>query len=247
MACVLSQSTLLRLQVALQGNCLKWALRFVPFPGPRWWWHPTPVLLPGKSHGWRSLVGCSPWGREELDTTERLPFHFSLSCVGEGNGNSLQCSCLENPRDGGAWWAAIYGITQSRTRLKWLSRSEQLRRPGAWRAHTPQVWQCVLSPPLSQLLSFLGVQLERCLRCAVCLLQGDRWSLTAALLVDVDHPGSQKHWLATGSLLTVWRRMPSLEPRLTLPSGSGCHLPASLPLVRGGAGPQLAGSPLVFA
>ena len=64
-------------------------------------WHPTPVLLPGKSHGRRSLVGCSPWGLEELDTTERLHFHFSLSCTGEGNGNTLQCSCLENPRDGG--------------------------------------------------------------------------------------------------------------------------------------------------
>ena len=63
-------------------------------------WHPTPVLLPGKSHGRRSLVGCSPWGREELDTTERLHFHFSLSCIGEGNGKPLQCSCLENPRDG---------------------------------------------------------------------------------------------------------------------------------------------------
>ena len=80
-------------------------------------WHPTPVLLPGKSHGWRSLVGCSPWGREESDTTERLHFHFSLSCIGEGNGNPLQCSCLENPRDGGAWWAALYGVAQSRTRL----------------------------------------------------------------------------------------------------------------------------------
>ena len=86
-------------------------------------WHPTPVLLPGESHGWRSLVGCSPWGREESDTTERLPFHFSLSCIGEGNGNPLQCSCLENPRDGGAWGAAVYGVTQSRTRLKRLSRS----------------------------------------------------------------------------------------------------------------------------
>ena len=52
------------------------------------------------------------------DTTERLPFHFSLSCIGGGNGNPLQCSCLENPRDGGAWWAAVYGVTQSRTRLK---------------------------------------------------------------------------------------------------------------------------------
>ena len=63
-------------------------------------WHPTPVLLPGKSHGQRSLVGCSPWGREESDRTELLHFHFSLSCIGEGNGNPLQCSCLENPRDG---------------------------------------------------------------------------------------------------------------------------------------------------
>ena len=89
----------------------------------RRWWHLTPVLLPGKSHGWRSLVGCSPWGLEESDKTEWLHFHFLLSCMGEGNGNPLQCSCLENPRDGGAWWAAIYGVAQSCTRLKWLSRS----------------------------------------------------------------------------------------------------------------------------
>ena len=66
-------------------------------------WHPTPVLLPGKSHGWRRLVRCSPWGPKESDTTEWLHFHFSLSCIGEGNGNPLQRSCLENPRDGGAW------------------------------------------------------------------------------------------------------------------------------------------------
>ena len=135
-------------------------------------WHPTPVLLPGKSHGRRSLVDCSPWGLEGSDTTERLPFHISLSCIGEGNGNPLQCSCLENPRDsrawcrlwgriesdmterlpfpfslsctgegngnplqcsclvnpgdGGAWWAAtVYGVTQSRTRLKRLSSSSR--------------------------------------------------------------------------------------------------------------------------
>ena len=86
-------------------------------------WRPTPVLLPGKSHGRRSLEGCSPWGRWGSDTTERLHFHFSLSRIGEGNGNPLQCSCLENPRDGGAWWAAVYGVAQSRTRLKWLSSS----------------------------------------------------------------------------------------------------------------------------
>ena len=86
---------------------------------------PKEVLLPGKSHGWRSLVGCSPWGRKELDTTEQLHFHFSLSCIGEGNSNPLHCSCLENPKDGGAWWAAVYGVSQSQTRLKRLSSSSK--------------------------------------------------------------------------------------------------------------------------
>ena len=86
-------------------------------------WHPTPVLLPGKSLGRRSLVGCSPCGLEESDMTERLHFHFSLSRIGEGNGNPLQCSCLENPRDGGAWWAAVYGVTQNWTQLKRISSS----------------------------------------------------------------------------------------------------------------------------
>ena len=79
-------------------------------------WHPTLALLPRKSHGQRSLVGCSPWGRwvgHSWDT--------SLAHIGEWNGSPLQCSCLENPRDGGAWWAAVYGITQSQTRLKWFS------------------------------------------------------------------------------------------------------------------------------
>ena len=86
-------------------------------------WQATPVLLPRKSHGWRSLVGYSPWGRQESVTTEWLHFHFSLSRNGEGNGNPLQCSCLENPRDGRAWWAAVYGVEQSWTQLKQLSSS----------------------------------------------------------------------------------------------------------------------------
>ena len=86
-------------------------------------WHPTPVLLPGKSHGWRTLAGCSPWGCYESDTTEQLNFHFSLSCIGGRNGNPPQCSGLENPRDRGAWWAAIYGVAQSQTRLNQLSSS----------------------------------------------------------------------------------------------------------------------------
>ena len=103
----------LRLQEMGAGRDSKWRRQ----------WHSTPVLLPGKSHGWRSLVGCSPWGRKESDTTEQLDFHFSLPCIGEGNGNPLQCSCLENPRDRRAWLAAVYGVAQSRTRLKWLSSS----------------------------------------------------------------------------------------------------------------------------
>ena len=85
---------------------------------------PLQYFLPGKSHGWRSLVDCmQSMGSLESDTTEWLHFDFSLSCIGGGNGNPLQCSCLENPRDSGAWWAAVYGVAQSRTRLKGLSSS----------------------------------------------------------------------------------------------------------------------------
>ena len=102
-----------------------------------------------KSWTWLSMCSCKamaphsstfswkiPWMEEpgrlqsmgslESYTTERLPFHFSLSCIGEGNGNPLQCSCLENPRDGGAWWASVYGVAQSRTRLKRLSSSSSM-------------------------------------------------------------------------------------------------------------------------
>ena len=77
-------------------------------------WHPTPVLLPGKFHGRRSPVGCRPWGCEELGTTERLHFHFSLSCIGEGNGNPLQCSCLENARD------MLWGGRKTANKYHWL-------------------------------------------------------------------------------------------------------------------------------
>ena len=100
----------------LLGGPCKSIWRWAERPGRRRRWHPTPVLLPGKSHEWRSLVGCNPWGRKEPDTTERLHFRFSLSCI-EGNSDPLQCSCLENPRDGGAWWAAVYGLAQRRTPL----------------------------------------------------------------------------------------------------------------------------------
>ena len=85
-------------------------------------WQPTPVFLPGKSHGWRSLTGYSPWGRKESDTTERL--HFTLGrSPGEGNGNLLQHSCLENPMDGGAWQATVHGVANSRTRLSDFTHS----------------------------------------------------------------------------------------------------------------------------
>ena len=70
-------------------------------------------------------MGCSPWSCYNSDTAEWLHFHFLLSCIGEGNGNPLQCSCLEDPRDRGAWWAVVYGVAQSRTRLKWLSISNR--------------------------------------------------------------------------------------------------------------------------
>ena len=90
-------------------------------------------------------MGCSPWGREKSDTTERLHFDFSLSCIGEGNGNPLQCSCLENPRDRGAWWAAVYGVAQSWTQLKRLSSSSS--RPPC-PSPTPRVYSN--SCPLSQ-------------------------------------------------------------------------------------------------
>ena len=86
-------------------------------------WHPTPVFLPGKIPWTEEPGTLQSMGLLESDMTEQLHFYFSLSCTGEGNGNPLQCSCLENPRVGGAWWAAIYGVAQSQTWLKWLSSS----------------------------------------------------------------------------------------------------------------------------
>ena len=99
------------------------------------------MFLPGESQGRGSLVGCSPWSHEESDTTERLHFHFSLSCIGEGNGNPLQCSCLENSRDSGAWWAAVYGVAQSRIQLKWLSCSRDCLTCGEKRIHVVFLWR----------------------------------------------------------------------------------------------------------
>ena len=111
----------------------------------------------------RSLVGCSPWGREELNTTERLHFHFSLSCIGEGNGNPLQCSCLENPREGRAWWAAIYGVAQSWTRWKRLSSSSsnQLNISPWDVSGTLEASQCQLEVKIASLEFYLGSFLNK--------------------------------------------------------------------------------------
>ena len=97
-------------------------------------------------------------GHEESDTTEWFHFHFLLSCNGEGNGNPLQCSCLENPKDGGAWWAAVYGVAQSRTWLKQLSSSSS--RPEnhmLWLCHCPSTDRFNLrNPTLLLFMSFPG-------------------------------------------------------------------------------------------
>ena len=128
--------------------------------------HPTPVLLPGKSHGRRSLEGCSPWGCWGSDMTELLHFPFSLLCIGEGNGNPLQCSCLENPRDGGAWWAAFYGVTQSRTQLKWLSSSSSIQtwdmeHKEGWELKNWCFWTVVLEKTLKSPLETQGDQINQ--------------------------------------------------------------------------------------
>ena len=86
-------------------------------------------------------------GSLRSDMTEQLHFHFSLSCIGEGNGNPLQCSCMENPRDGGAWWAAISGVAQSRTRLKRLSSSSKLKEVSPCLCGYSALQKIVMSPP----------------------------------------------------------------------------------------------------
>ena len=112
---IFTDKLLLPKAMAPHSSTLAWKIPWTEEPGPC-----------------RLQVGCSPWGREESDVTERLHFHFSLSCIGEGNGNPLQCSCLENPRDRGAWWAAVYGVAQSRTRLKRVSSSSSKAIVNTW-------------------------------------------------------------------------------------------------------------------
>ena len=98
-------------------------------------------------------MGCNRWGRWELDMTQWLHFHFSLSCIEEGNGNPLQCSCLENPRDGGAWWDAVYGVAQSRARLKQLSSSSSTY-------YQPEVMLKILQARLQHFMNFQMFKLD---------------------------------------------------------------------------------------
>ena len=108
-------------------------------------------------------MGYSPWGLEELDTTEQLHFHFSLSCFGKGNGNPLQCSCLENPREGGAWWAAIYGVAQSPTRLSssssWIIEKTREFQKNIYFCfiYNAKVFDCVDHNKLWKILKWIGI------------------------------------------------------------------------------------------
>ena len=140
-----------------------------------------------------SLVGCSPWGHEESDTTEWLHFHFSLSCIGEGNGNPLQCSCLESPSDSRAWWAAIYEVAQSQTQLKWLSSSrfKHLRQPGVGELTVPGGLRVLITSPVpaTQFPSYAGRVPSQ-----VCLVSPlGTWSQAVILLADVNPPGSWEY------------------------------------------------------
>ena len=108
-------------------------------PWRRQWQH-TPVLLPGKIPWMEEPSRLQSMGSLRVGTTEQLHFHFSLSCTGEGNGSPLQCSCLENPRDRGAWWAAVYGVTQSWTQLKRLSSSSSKTSPTQQKYNSSHPW-----------------------------------------------------------------------------------------------------------
>ena len=119
-------------KITVDGDCSHEIKRYL-FLGRKAMTNLDNVLGEGNGTHSCTLAWKIPWMEEpgrlqSMDTTERLHFHFSLLCIGEGNGNPLQYSCLENPRDGGAWWAAIYAVAQSRTRLKRLSSSSSSRQ-----------------------------------------------------------------------------------------------------------------------
>ena len=129
--------------------------------------------------------------------TEQLHFHFSLSCIGEGNGNPLQCSCLENPRDRGAWWAAAYGVAQSRIWLKWLSSSSSRK------CHPLQLhyWLIVMDRPTKSLLWY------------ICFFFKEKkfWVLIYLLFRCVRHFKLEKA-MATHSSTLAWKIAWTEEP-----------------------------------
>ena len=126
----------LRITTSVSESTLNWKLLINDLSFPEQYTCHTEKAMATQSS---TLAWKIPWmeesgrlqtmGSRRVDTTERLHFHFSLPCIGEGNGNPLQCSCLENPRDGGAWGAAVYGVAQRWTRLKWLSSSSSSSIP----------------------------------------------------------------------------------------------------------------------
>ena len=161
--------------------------------------------------GRRSLVGCSPWGHEESDTTERLHFRFSLSCIGEGNGNPLQSSCLENPRDGGAWWAAVSGVTQSQTRLKRLSSSSSRYKNYS----TSRTSNENFSLPINNLFMCMCSQLTRVLPSSP--------ERTLSFKDQRDLSLFSKVWFARACVL-VTQSCPTLgDPMYCSPPGSSVH------------------------
>ena len=190
--------------------------------GRRRQWHPTPVLLPGKSHGWRSLVGCSPWDREGSDMIAWLHFHFSLWCIGEGNGNPLQYSWLENPRDRGAWWAAIYGVSQSQTWLKWLSISSRELLVSFLRHFQVSLGVCGV-PRCQVLISIIGRYFYQYLRMLLVRGQGRR-------------PGGATPRLRSGAVAESSRLQQCRSSREELPytRGQGRPLEGATPCPRSG-------------
>ena len=169
---------------------------------------PAPVFLPGESQGRRSLVGCCPWGLEELDTTEWFHFHFSLSCIGEGNGNPLQCSCLENPRDEGAWWLAVYGVAQSQTWLKRLSSSSSILNDNV--IHHLEHWQCPQTLN-SHALCRVSIQ-KRCVDTS-----SKRWVLGCACSLRHPHPGTTQTFVTQLKEEPLHGSRTAAAPRASVP------------------------------
>ena len=137
--------------------------------------------------------------------TERLHFHFSLSCIGEGNGNPLQCSCLEDPRDGGAWWAAIYGVAQSWTRLKRLSSSSSMSIESVMpSSHLILCHPLLLLPPIPPSIRVFSNESTLCMRWP------KYWSFSFSISPSHEHAGLVTFRMDWLDLLAVQGTLKSL-------------------------------------